>query len=207
VKAGARRRGRGPWRAESPRELRAADRSNPPGREWRTLVRSKTLKSRALPGAGPFRSRAAARFGATRRAGTAAWRAGFGPSRLVADRRWDRAFRRSVLSVVVGGTARFGVRRSRRPLSEQAGRFGGRGASALLESEGRFGGWRPGAVGFGGRFGGRRARRGSVQRARPTARGERRRRRRTAAREEQSSEGHNPLSGSGMKQGRQARGG
>jgi hypothetical protein len=37
--------------------------------------------------------------------------------------------------------------------------------------------------------------------------GIRRRRRRTATREEQSSGGRNPMSGSGMKQGRQARGG
>jgi hypothetical protein len=41
----------------------------------------------------------------------------------------------------------------------------------------------------------------------PTPRGDRRRRRRTATRWEKSSEGRNPMSGSGMKQGRQARGG
>lgn len=41
----------------------------------------------------------------------------------------------------------------------------------------------------------------------PTPRGERRRRRRTAAREEQGFEGYNPRSGSGLKYGRQARGG
>jgi hypothetical protein len=41
----------------------------------------------------------------------------------------------------------------------------------------------------------------------PTSRGDRRRKRRTATRQEQSSEGCNPMSGSGMKQGRQARGG
>jgi hypothetical protein len=38
-----------------------------------------------------------------------------------------------------------------------------------------------------------------------TTRGQRRRRRRTAAREEKSSEGRNPMSGSGTKQGRQIR--
>jgi hypothetical protein len=40
-----------------------------------------------------------------------------------------------------------------------------------------------------------------------TSGGQRRRRRRTAVREEQSSEGHNPMSGCGTKQGRQARSG
>jgi hypothetical protein len=41
----------------------------------------------------------------------------------------------------------------------------------------------------------------------PTPRGDRHRERCTATRQEQSSEGCNPMSGSGMKQGRQARGG
>jgi hypothetical protein len=41
-----------PWRAESPRELRAARRSKPPAYLWRTLAWSKPLKTRTLPG--PF---------------------------------------------------------------------------------------------------------------------------------------------------------
>jgi hypothetical protein len=53
----------------------------------------------------------------------------------------------------------------------------------------------------------RRTAGGEVGGAVQTTRGYRRRRRRTAAREEQGSEGRNPMSGSGMKQGRQARGG
>ena len=49
VKAEVRQREGEPWRAQTPRELRAAGRLKPPGYVWRTLVWSKPLKSRALP--------------------------------------------------------------------------------------------------------------------------------------------------------------
>jgi hypothetical protein len=49
AKVVARQRGRQPWRAESPRELRAGGRSKQPAFEWRTLVWSNPLKSGAFP--------------------------------------------------------------------------------------------------------------------------------------------------------------
>jgi hypothetical protein len=79
-----------------------------------------------------------------------------------------------------------------------AGRVGVRRLRSLKSSGGACGGrFRPFAV---------RVRRGSGSFKRQEGR-KRRRRRRTAARKEQSSEGRNPMSGCGMKQGHQARGG
>jgi hypothetical protein len=100
-----------------------------------------------------------------------------------------------------------------------AGCFGATWRRCCARAARCFGGERAELGGGGpGRFGGkgrcsRRVARcfgaGRVRRlaGHPTTRGERRRRRRPPAREEQSSEGCNPRSGSGTKQGREARGG
>jgi hypothetical protein len=180
VKAGPSRRGGTPWRAKSPGEHRTCGRPKQPGAGERILAGSKTLKARMLPGPPAFSAWCVRCFGA-------------GRTRAPLRRREKRAVR------LVPQRGRFGGSRDGAELATllQLGASArGEGSDVACSSDSSFG--------FGRKLGrGARVAYGWIQRHEGTGAGDG-----VRLREERKAlKGDNPMSGSGMKQGQQARGG